>query len=335
MSFGFNRETVNGGLAELIRTFCQQQHLPIPAACQQYQSSQRIPFDIWQSILQTVNSHYQQPALGLHIARLIQPAHIGIMGYLGLSCQNLGEALIRFERYHRLAYDCNDLQIQLQGQCIEISWGIDAGKPGQLVDETAIALFTNIAQQLIAPVPLPLIKVEFINAQPANTTIYKDYFGCPVNFEAQRTCIHIPLSILSTALNRADDTLKQLLENQAVVLMHELPQHDRFDQQLQQNMMQAVQQGNIHIEAIATKMGLSVRGLQRELVKRNYSFQQRLAQVRETLAKQYLQDPHLSLIDIALLLAYSEQSAFQRAFKQWTGQTPHQWRLGHASNAYH
>ena len=326
MGFGFNRESVNGGLAQLIRRFCHQQGLPVPQLCQHYQSSQRIPFDVWQQLLQQINHHYQKPAVGLQIARLIEPSHIGIMGYLGLSCQNLGEALSRFEHYHRLAYDCNDLQIQAIDQSIEISWGIDAGKPGQLADETAIALFTNITQQLIAPAALQLHRVEFVNPPPANMHIYEKYFGCTVVFEADRTRIRLPVSILATPINRADDTLKQLLENQAAALMHELPQHDRFDQQLQQHITQAVQHGDIQIEHIATKMDLSVRSLQRELVKRGYSFQQRLAQVRETLAKQYLQDPHLSLIDIALLLAYSEQSAFQRAFKQWTGQTPFQWR---------
>lgn len=44
------------------------------------------------------------------------------------------------------------------------------------------------------------------------------------------------------------------------------------------------------------------------------------------LALEYLKDPHLSLQEIALLLCYSEQSAFQRAFKQWSGLTPQQWR---------
>lgn len=326
MGFGFNRESVNGGLAQLIGRFCQQQSLSVPIACQHYQSSQRIPFEVWQQILRQINQDYQKPAVGLQIARLIEPAHIGIMGYLGLSCQNLGEALSRFEHYHRLAYDCNDLQIQAIDQSIEISWGIDAGKPGQLADETAIALFTNITQQLIAPATLQLNRVEFVNLPPANTHIYEQYFGCPVFFEADKTRIRIPVSTLAIPINRADDTLKQLLENQAAALMHELPQHDRFDQQLQQYITQAVQQGDIQIKRIAVKMGLSVRSLQRELVKRGYSFQQRLAQVRETLAKQYLQDPNLSLIDIALLLAYSEQSAFQRAFKQWTAQTPFQWR---------
>ena len=48
--------------------------------------------------------------------------------------------------------------------------------------------------------------------------------------------------------------------------------------------------------------------------------------IRLALAKKYLLDPHLNLQQIALLLGYSEQSAFQRAFKQWTQQTPQNWR---------
>ncbi|XID75098.1 AraC family transcriptional regulator [Alkanindiges sp. WGS2144] len=327
MAFGFNRESVNGGLAELVGSFCAQRQLKTPESCQLYQSSQRIPFHIWQNMLQEVNKQYQQPALGLHIAKLIKPAHIGILGYLGLSCQNLGDALQRFERYHRLAYDCNDLQIHMHHQQIEISWGIAAGKPGQLVDETAIALFKNITEQLIIPHSLTLSRIEFVNPPVTQIQVYQNYFGCPVLFDSTRTRIIFPLHLLNLPVRGADQALQQLLDSQAASLLHELPEHDFFDRQLQQYITQAVHQGSIQIDDIAQKMHLSVRGLQRELSKRHYSFQQRLAQVRETLAKQYLQDTSLSLIDIALLLAYSEQSAFQRAFKQWTGQTPHHWRL--------
>jgi AraC-like DNA-binding protein len=50
------------------------------------------------------------------------------------------------------------------------------------------------------------------------------------------------------------------------------------------------------------------------------------------LAQQYLTDENLSLHEISLLLGYSEQSAFQRAFKQWTRQTPQQWRSDYLKN---
>ena len=47
---------------------------------------------------------------------------------------------------------------------------------------------------------------------------------------------------------------------------------------------------------------------------------------RQALALGYVRDPGLSLLDIAYLLGFSEQSAFQRAFKRWTGATPGDYR---------
>ena len=87
-----------------------------------------------------------------------------------------------------------------------------------------------------------------------------------------------------------------------------------------------LQKNNYQIEAIAQQLSMSVRQLQRYLQSQETSYQQRVQQIRHMLALQYLQDPHLSLQEIALLLSYSEQSAFQRAFKHWTGETPQMWR---------
>jgi len=47
-----------------------------------------------------------------------------------------------------------------------------------------------------------------------------------------------------------------------------------------------------------------------------------LDDLRQQLAKQYLADPGLLLSDVALLLGFSEQSAFNRAFRRWSGETP-------------
>ncbi|HEJ2575411.1 TPA: helix-turn-helix transcriptional regulator [Pseudomonas aeruginosa] len=51
-----------------------------------------------------------------------------------------------------------------------------------------------------------------------------------------------------------------------------------------------------------------------------------LDELRQQLAKQYLADPALSLSEIALMLGYSEQSAFSRAFRGWYGETPLRYR---------
>ena len=48
--------------------------------------------------------------------------------------------------------------------------------------------------------------------------------------------------------------------------------------------------------------------------------------VREMVAKQYIENPMNRMSDIAFLLGFSEQSAFSRAFKKWTGKSPVEYR---------
>ncbi|MDN5622625.1 MAG: AraC family transcriptional regulator, partial [Acinetobacter sp.] len=48
--------------------------------------------------------------------------------------------------------------------------------------------------------------------------------------------------------------------------------------------------------------------------------------VRKGLALQYLEDGSLNINEISALLAYNEQSSFNRAFKTWFGMSPIQWR---------
>lgn len=326
MAFGLNTGSVSGGLTQLLINFCQQEGLQMPAICLKYERSERIPFLVWQQTLAEIYRQYQKEGMGLQIARLSKPAHVGVLGYLGAACETIGEAFSRFDHYHRLAYDGNDMQITMEDGHIEVSWGTALGKPGQLVDETAIGLFIHLIRQLVSPSEAPLSRIRFVNPKPKNTLIYQQFFGCPVEFNAARTAVVFPLELLNIRLHEADFMLKRLLQSQADSLLTSLPSPNQFSLNLQQHIVNAVQAGNPSIEAIADKMGLSVRGLQRELKTQGESFQQKLADVREQLAKEYLRDHNLSLTDIALLLGYSEQSAFQRAFKQWTRLTPLQWR---------
>ena len=76
-----------------------------------------------------------------------------------------------------------------------------------------------------------------------------------------------------------------------------------------------LQKNQFQIEHIAQQIKFSVRQLQRHLQKQGKTYQQCMQEIRSMMAMQYLKDPHLSLQEISMLLGYSEQSAFQRAFK--------------------
>jgi AraC-like DNA-binding protein len=71
---------------------------------------------------------------------------------------------------------------------------------------------------------------------------------------------------------------------------------------------------------------MTPRTLQRRLKAHGISYQKLLENLRKDLAKSYLRERRLAIGELAYLLGYSEPSAFQRAFKRWTGMTPDNFR---------
>ncbi len=51
-----------------------------------------------------------------------------------------------------------------------------------------------------------------------------------------------------------------------------------------------------------------------------------LQRVKSNLAKKYLEDKSLSIIEIAFLLGYGDPSSFSAAFKSGSGSTPTEYR---------
>jgi AraC-like DNA-binding protein len=49
-------------------------------------------------------------------------------------------------------------------------------------------------------------------------------------------------------------------------------------------------------------------------------------EIRFEIARQLLEDTEVPLGQIGAALGYSEASAFTRAFRRWSGQTPTSWR---------
>ena len=320
---------LTGSMLGMLGDYAQENQLSIPeleAAIHQYGAQARISLQLWSGLLEKIAIESNDPTLGLAIGKRIAPRHVGVLGYLVLSCQTLGQALQRFARYQRLVYDVNPFSVHLDERGMELRWGTDYGKPGALVDETSIAALFSFLQVLTSQ-PLHPSFVSFVNPRPPNVSVYVDYFQCPVEFEDVITRVRFPMEYLETPLLHSDTTLLELLSQQAESLLVVLPKADAFAEKLQQVMVQCLHEGEPTLPAVAAYLALSTRTLQRRLQERGLVFQAILEDTRRELAVRYLVDKSLSLTDIALLLGYSEQSAFNRAFKRWYQQPPKAYRM--------
>lgn len=82
------------------------------------------------------------------------------------------------------------------------------------------------------------------------------------------------------------------------------------------------------LDAVAANLNTSVRSLQRKLKEEGISYQEIVDTVRRSLTLHYLQSGDYPLKEISYMLGYNERSAFNRAFKRWTGATPLDYKKG-------
>lgn len=87
-------------------------------------------------------------------------------------------------------------------------------------------------------------------------------------------------------------------------------------------LLELLPSGEAAAEAVAKRLAVSKRTLQRRLKDENTSYAEVLARTRERLARHYLSRTTVRSSEIAFLLGYDEPSSFVRAFHEWTGQTP-------------
>jgi AraC-like DNA-binding protein len=80
--------------------------------------------------------------------------------------------------------------------------------------------------------------------------------------------------------------------------------------------------GEMHFDAVAAQLGMSVRTLARRIASEGHSFSEILDGLRSALARRYLAESDMSISEIAWLLGYSEVSSFTHAFHRWTGTNP-------------
>jgi len=80
------------------------------------------------------------------------------------------------------------------------------------------------------------------------------------------------------------------------------------------------------IEVVAELLGVSTRTFQRRLNEEDLSYSDLVDHCRLQSACDSLEHTQDSIHGIAAMLGYRDASSFTRAFKRWTGTTPHSYR---------
>jgi len=147
-----------------------------------------------------------------------------------------------------------------------------------------------------------------------------------VQWQAERTCLQMSKELADLPiLGHGDETLqaaRQLAASQLKALQHSRSALD----QVRWHAREIMRSGIPNREAVARRMNLSVRSLDRRLKEEDTNWQEVLDGLRAQRAQQLLTDAGLTIAEVAEKLGYADTRAFQRRFKVWTGFTPSEWR---------
>ena len=289
-----------------------------------YASKQHMSYEQWWGLLEELQTLSGVQALGLEVGKCVRVEHCGVLGYLFRTSRNVGEALSCFKRFQGMLYAGSQAQItQVDSDTVSLIWEPDFGYSSQLSDELLLAAIVGIIREIIHPSHLCLLQVDFTQAlSDSNSKKYISFFACKVKQRQPKLSLSFALNDLEKVIPHEDQTLHTILGKQAEAILNSLPDSDLFLVELRDTLIRCLHEGVSDAATVATQMHLSERTLHRRLKSKGRIFREVLKDIRKSMAITYLSDDKLTLTEVALLLGYSEQSAFSRAFRQWHGCSP-------------
>lgn len=271
------------------------------------------------------------PQLGLKVGQLVRPGNYGVIGYVVMASRTFGEALARAGRYQKLVGNIGYSDVHIDGEVAEIRWQTDfTDLPAALVEEH-IASIVSFARWFTGQDKDPLA-ICFTH-QKQDVTGYETFFRCPVRFGEPVTAVQLPVSYADIPLPQFDLDLCTWLDKKAAAEMAALEAEDELLESVKKVLRNRLPDGVPSLEQVSDWLALPESRLKRELQQLGMPFKRLLDHTRHQLALGYIANAQIELQELAFLLGFSEQSAFQRAFKRWTGTTPGRYRKSLATAA--
>jgi AraC-type DNA-binding domain-containing proteins len=158
------------------------------------------------------------------------------------------------------------------------------------------------------------------------------YFGCPIRVGADGNRMRLHRRDLDRPFVSYNAELLEILTPVLDRSLMDKQQCGSVREIVKWILKRSLTGGRLDIQAVAGELGMSGRTLQRRLTDEGTSFKTLMTQARQEQAREYLADSSLEIKEVAFLLGYEDQNSFYRAFRQWEGDTPANWRAEHKSS---
>lgn len=277
-------------------------------------------------VLEHCSTVFDDPLFGLHIATTQNPEVFGCVTALCRAAPTVRAGIRCLIDYLPVVHapDCEVVLIEGR-ETAELTWLVntDMGLNDQANYQAAM-LNVKLLQSMAGPGFTPSWVSLSTETRANDMPELERLIGCRVSPRSPRNSVGFPVHALDQPVPSANRLLFRLLGGylEQVKTAHSQSVVDRAESYIRGSLAS----GTCSVERCAEKLGLSVRTLQARLAAEGACFSDLVESQRAMLAKSLLAQRQLTLDEIAERLGYGEQTSFGRAFKRWTGMTPHQFR---------
>jgi AraC-like DNA-binding protein len=269
-------------------------------------------------------------AFGMHTALTLAPGTFDVLDYAIRTAPTLRDALQRFARYNRIVHDVAVVQLLERSGQVRVEHSLGGFAQSRHAAEFTMTSVIAVGGQLCG-VPLQALAVEFHHTAPSADVVIEHarFFGVTPSYGSNVNTVTLSSDALDREVVSADAALSRIMERHAAAMLAALPEPgENFGDRVRRLLVKGLAEDTSFTKLgnIAARLHMSERSLQRRLSAEGVSFDALLDGTRKDLARQYLRDHSIAIAEVAFLLGYSEPSAFHRAFKRWTGETPAQAR---------
>ena len=287
-----------------------------------------LPYDLEARVVEHVARALGDATLGSHLAQEFDYSVYDAYARYVLGAKNLEEALLRGRRAFAFTHPGSEILLRCEEGHVLVGrrTALTNVIGHRHLDDGAILIIGEVIRHFLGPDWRPAW-IEATGKDAVSTTYLQETIGAPVRAGAEMPAVAIRESDLSTPNPNPPGAHERVGFIELPSLMRVDPP-DTMAAAVEQVLRTQFALGDLSEESVASRLSLGRRTLQRALKTEATSFREVKARFLEQRARALLTESDLDVPTIARALGYDEPHSFRRAFRAWTGLTPHGYRSG-------
>lgn len=300
--------------------------MDLPLSINVIKDLKAVPADIFFELHERLDKKLG-PGFSVRVGQQMEMDDYGVLGLSWKTCSKAGEIYERCERYFHLLSNTYVFKVEKEGVFSKIYLFRSPYRRGVALSNEATFSASVVVLKAMTELDIMPVSISFQHEPPDSLKSHQTAFQCPVLFQQSHNFMVYKADDLETRTAKADISINKFLVERVEEATRGIEiSAIKIASDVEHLIKDALPSGIPSVHHIGKHIGMSSRTLTRRLAENGVTFRDLVKQTQEKISKDLLKNSEYSVSEIAFQIGFSEQSAFSRAFKRWTGQSPLEFR---------